>query len=53
MDVRRPWENKVAVITGGASGIGEATVAEFVGVELGSPFSIAPYPKPRPVAPCA
>jgi len=27
----KPWTNKVAVITGGASGIGEATVAEFLG----------------------
>jgi NAD(P)-dependent dehydrogenase (short-subunit alcohol dehydrogenase family) len=29
----KPWTNKVAVITGGASGIGEATVAEFLGRE--------------------
>src|SRR4029077_15050533 len=28
-DSAKPWANKVAVITGGASGIGEATVAEF------------------------
>ena len=27
----KPWTNRVAVITGGASGIGEATVAEFLG----------------------
>ena len=25
----KPWSNKVAVVTGGASGIGEATAAQF------------------------
>src|SRR5690242_10164989 len=28
-EIGRPWANKVAVVTGGASGIGAATAAEF------------------------
>ena len=31
MAADRKWENKIATVTGGSSGIGEATVTEFIG----------------------